>query len=457
MQKYIGKLFTPVYANDNDAYIPEVWANESLMQLENNMVASALVHRDFSSEIASFGDTVNTRRPSQFTAVRKVDGDAVTNQDAIAINVAVKLDQHLHTSFIIFDGEESKGFKNLVQEYLEPAARSLAQALDEIVLGQMYEFIGNSAGMLGTGLDKATVIDAREVLTTNQAPQNGRNMIIGPSGEADLLNISEFVTADKVGDEGSALREGSLGRKYGFQIHMDQNSPSVLTGGDSVTGAINNAAGYLKGAKTVAVDGLVAAIDNNSWFTVAGDLTPQRVVSTVGGATPTSITFEPGLQNAVVDDAVVTVIDSALVNNAGGYLAGYAKTITIDDISVAPQKGQLVYAGNGEFSVLSGATLTGMVLNRPLDVAIADDEALGLGPAGDYNFAFHRNSVALVNRPLAAPMAGAGARSFVASFNGLSMRVTITYDGQFQGHRVTLDMLCGVKLLDKRLGCIVYS
>lgn len=43
------------------AYIPELWANESLAILEENMVIGNLVHRDFENVIANFGDTVNTR------------------------------------------------------------------------------------------------------------------------------------------------------------------------------------------------------------------------------------------------------------------------------------------------------------------------------------------------------------------------------------------------------------
>ena len=34
------KMFTPVFANNNDAYTPEIWANEALIQLEANMVAA---------------------------------------------------------------------------------------------------------------------------------------------------------------------------------------------------------------------------------------------------------------------------------------------------------------------------------------------------------------------------------------------------------------------------------
>ena len=110
MKKSISKAWLAVFANDNDALIPEVWAQEALMVLEANMVASSLVYRDFENEIASFGDTVNAHRPNTFVAKRKTDADEVTVQDAQATNVPVKLNQHLHVSFTIKDGEESKSF-----------------------------------------------------------------------------------------------------------------------------------------------------------------------------------------------------------------------------------------------------------------------------------------------------------------------------------------------------------
>ena len=65
--------------------------------------------------------------------------------------------------------------------------------------------------------------------------------------------------------------------------------------------------------------------------------------------------------------------------------------------------------------------------------------------------------MALVTRPLAAPAAGTGALSSVASYNGLSIRVVMTYDGVKQGHLVTVDMLCGIKILNTDLGIALLS
>jgi P22 coat protein - gene protein 5 len=89
--------------NNNEAFIPQLWANEGLAILEETMVLGNLVYRDFENVIAKYGDVVNTRKPRTFTAYRKTDSDPVTIQNAISDNIPVPLNQHLHTSFMIMD------------------------------------------------------------------------------------------------------------------------------------------------------------------------------------------------------------------------------------------------------------------------------------------------------------------------------------------------------------------
>ena len=106
-----GKIWYNVYDNDFDtdmrAFVPELWVQESLMVLENNLVAAQLVNRDYNDAVADFGDVVNLNLPGTFTGIRKGINDNVTVQNAEAEKIAVKLDQFIHTSFLIRDGEES--------------------------------------------------------------------------------------------------------------------------------------------------------------------------------------------------------------------------------------------------------------------------------------------------------------------------------------------------------------
>jgi hypothetical protein len=459
-----GNRFSLVYDNDVDAFIPELWANESLALLTENMIAGSLVYRDFENVLQSYGDVVNVRRPGEFTAKRKTNADNVVIQDAIATNIQVPLNQHIHTSFLIRDGEESKAFKDLVDEFLRPAIIAQARFIDQVVLGQYPQFLNNGAGGLGA-LDatnaKTSLLGLRQVMNQNRSPMEDRNLILNPVSETTLLGLDLFIAANQVGDMGQALQNASLGRKLGFNMFMDQNMPVVTAGVNTATnGAINNAAGYPVGSTVLTVDGYTGAVGTGSYVWIGGN--PYRVTAhTETTGNTTSITLDRGLVAAVADNAVVYGYTAGAVNNSTGYPVGYAKEITIDGFTVAPQVGQAITfgttAGSAIYTVLAVNGLVGITLDRPLEAAIANNDPVNLGPAGAFNFAFHRNAMALVVRPLAKPKAGTGALSAVVNWNDLSMRAVITYDGEKQGHLVTIDMLAGIAVLDRHLGAVLLA
>ncbi len=462
LQFKIAKAFVNVYVNDVQALIPALWAQESLAILEENMVAANLVHRDFEPIFAKFGDTVHTRRPGEFKAKRKVTTDDVTVQDATSTDVPVKLNQHVHVSFLLRDGEESLAFQDLISTYMAPAMLAQARFIDQIVLGQYPQFLTNAYGSLG-GLTLSNVKDrilgTRNLMNVNKAYMEGRNLIWTPSGETVALSLAEFTQVQNVDDGGLALREAWLGRKFQFNNYMCQNMSDVSTGSTTSTGAINLSAGYAKGSVTFVVNGITGVIANGTWLKIAGDDQPLRVTAhseTLGNTV--SITVHKGLNNAVVNTAVITFYTPGLVDNVAGYATGWSKPITIDGFTVAPKVGQLLSFGTGTatYTVLDSST-TFVLLDRPLDTAIADEDAVNIGPAGSYNLAFHRNAMTLVVRPLVMPRAGTGALSAVVNHNGLSMRATITYNGTQQGHLVTLDMLCGIAVLDQHLGAVLLG
>ncbi len=464
----VANAFRAVYDDFPSAFTPELWANESIAILEENMVIGNLVHRDFENVIASYGDTVNTRKPGEFKAVRKSAADSVTVQANTATNIPVVLDQHIHTSFIIKDADQSKAFKDLVVEYLHPAMLSVAREIDMVVGGQVHQFVANNGGGLGT-LSKTTaegyLLDTRQVLNVNKAYENGRNLILTPVSETALLKDQAFLQAYSVGDDGSALREASLGRKFGFDIFMAQNQPYVAVGNTVVTGTVNG--NQAAGITSVTVDNLSAAIAVGTWVTFAGDDTPLRVVGTTGSGTPTIIQVDRPVKVALVDEAVVTLYAPALVNTGTTYPIGYDKYIGYDGTTPNPQVGQAVTFGlsasSPVYTIIDvdangvSAGVPGILLDRALTETVADEAHINLGPAGAYNFAFHRNAIALVNRPLALPMPGVGARAGIASYNGFAMRVVMTYDGNKQGHLVTVDTLLGVKVLDLKLGAVMLG
>ncbi len=469
---YLSKALVACFANDNDAFIPEHWAQEGLAILEENMVVANLVHRDFEDEVKDFGDVVNTRRPGTFRISRKRDGTTLAQQDASATNVQVPLDQWFYSSFVIKDGESSKSFQDLVDIYLRPGMQTIARAVDRAVLGRCHNFLRAPANRVGrlenltSANSKDYMLEAREVLNVNKAPTDGRNLVLAAASETALLKNDMFLKANERGDGGTALENAELGRILGFGTFMDQNVNSLAAAtmvGQIATGTITSVLGAGSGgsqACTITGDEVVLG----EFATVAGNDQPTYITAaTTGAGDTTAVTFNEVNKYATLATAVVTVYQSLDVN--GGYAAGYSEAIVVDGWTVPPQIGQLVAFGTGASrrtytvieSWLSGSGEQSIILDRPLEVLLADGDLVFPGPAGALNLAFHRDALALVTRPLAVPSSTLGVMSSVGSYNNIAMRVTMQYDIQAGGTVVNLDILAGVAVLDQNLAVVLLG
>jgi len=458
-------LYLLCYANDNDALVPELWAAESLAILEENMVMANLVHRDFSPLVASYGDVVNTRRPSEFSTKRKAQTDDVVNQDAASTNVQVPLDQHVYVTFTIKDEEASLSFKELISYYMEPAAMQMARSIDRVLLGSVPQFAANSSGSLA-GMTSANakdwILDTREVMNVNKAYPNGRNMVISPQAETEMLKTELFIAANQRGDAGTALEEARLGRVLGFDTYMDQNVSYVpLANADTLT--LNHVPGAAAGATGNLAITAASEVTNGSYVWFTGDAQPQVISAHTG--TTSGITLVSPYVNAVAANAVGYAFQPATVGAT--YAIGYDKGITLNTITAnkLPVVGQIMAFGTGAtrkvYTVIEtdAVSTTSVIvwLDRPLEVAVTAADSAFPGPQGSWCFAFHRDALALVNRPLAVPSNQLGVQAGVGSYNNLSMRVAMQYNITSQGTKVTLDLLCGKATLDTNLGAVLYA
>ena len=458
-------------ANNNDAFIPELWAMEGVEILQEEMVMASLVHRDFENEIRMKGDIVNTRKPSEFNTRRKQKGVDITVQDAEATNIQVPLDQELYVSFEIDDNEASKSFQELIPIYLRPAMMQLGRSADRALLGRIHELLGTPSQRVGKlgGMTSATAKDyilaARDRLNTTKAHQEGRNLVVSSASESSILATELFIKANERGDGGDALEMARMGRILGFSTFMDQNVNSVTDDAtDRAEGTVTNAlAAGGSGSQVVAITGY--EVIDGEYATVAGNDQPTFITaSTAGAGDTTAVTLNEANKFATLAGAVIKVYKAAVVD--GAYAIGYDDDIKIDGFgtNLPPQTGQLIAFGTGAsrrvYTIIDSwavSTTQHLILDRPLAVALADDDSAFPGPSGSFNLSFHRNSIAMVNRPLVLPADRNGVSSAVSSGHGVSMRVTMQYDIKRGATVVKVDMLMGVAVLDSDLSCVILG
>lgn len=205
----------------NTILTPDIIAKEALMVLRNNAVMANLVHRDFSNEfVAGVGDTITVRKPAKFEA-KEYNGD-ISVQDATESGIPVVMDKHLDVSFAVTSKELSLDIQSFSEQFLVPAMQAFSDKIDKYLIGleaDVTNRVGHTEGVIAP----ADIIAARKYLTDSAAPTTERRLVVGSQADADLLSNELFISAEKVGDAGTALREASLGRKFGFDIYTDQN------------------------------------------------------------------------------------------------------------------------------------------------------------------------------------------------------------------------------------------
>lgn len=211
----------------NTILTPSIIAREALMVLRNNAVMANLVHRDYANEfVGKVGDTITIRKPASFEA-KEYNGSLVV-QDATENSTTIKMDKLLDVSFAVTSKELTLDIADFSAQLLVPAMQAFQDKIDGYLLD-----LGASLTqkVTSTGDTRKDVVAARKFLTEAAAPLTERRFVYGSDLEADLLNTDLFISAEKVGDEGTALREASLGRKFGMDFYVDQNADAAGVGG----------------------------------------------------------------------------------------------------------------------------------------------------------------------------------------------------------------------------------
>lgn len=461
MKKYpfIGDVGSSLLAG----IIPEWWAREALAEMEKKKVLLDVVNRDYEAQFARFGDVVNVHQHDGVTASRKFRDQSVVKQRPTVTTKTVVLNQHVHASIEIDDVDQALTQQELIAKFSPDAASALVDAMETVITGEVYNFLAQAAGGVGITSDDmdGALLQLRESFQRNNLPTAGRVLTVGPGTDRLILDTPRFVSASEISDRTAqeAIRNGFMGRARGFNLYESSFAPEIAPTQATTAGAVNHSGGYIAGTTVLTVDGFSGALVNGSWCLIEGENLPRRITAAVG--TPcTQITISPALRVAVANDADIFVMDTGTINHPDttSYPALWADVVKITGFSDFPLVGQGVSFGNSATAYMITAvdSIAGTILlNRPLDEAVAHGATVALLPYGNYNLALTRDAIAFVNRPLAparmAPVSG------WASANGLSLRVTMSYDSDKMISLVTYDTLCTVQTLDTRKGGVLVS
>ena len=261
---------------------PQIITKESLVILENNLVAANRVNRKFENQFVKIGSSLTIRKPNRFTVA---SGAGLQVQDIAEPSVSITINNQKHVDFQFTSQDLTLTVEEFSERYLKPAMAGLANQVDSDVLANVTG-ISNYVGT--PGVTPASFSSGVQLVGQRQddlaAPQDNRTLVGNPAMYWAMANglVGSFVMPTAK----DALVKGYLSTIGNYEVYMDQNIPRLSATGSHNTSlgmVISTASGTFTGATTTMFGGAAAErIAIGEVFTVNGvfNVNPQTRQST---------------------------------------------------------------------------------------------------------------------------------------------------------------------------------
>jgi hypothetical protein len=238
----------------NTILTPDVIAKEALMVLENNLVMAGLVHRDYSKEFVSVGDTITVRRPAKFIA--KNFTGTVSAQDITESSVVVKMDRFRDITVNISSKEMSLDLKDFSEQIVVPAMQAIAQAVDQDIMAVGLEGASKTIASSASPTDLSDLAAIGKYFDSKAVPIYDRRLVLNPDHKYKYAALDNLSNVSYAGSS-ETLRNSEIGKIYTMDTFMSQNAPSFdsATAGTATAFKVTGTAG----ASTVALSSVTAA------------------------------------------------------------------------------------------------------------------------------------------------------------------------------------------------------
>lgn len=309
-------------ANDLSALIPTLWKRLNVVSRERVGLLRA-VNLSSEAEQAAVGDSVKVPIVPAATVTDATPGVTPPDDgDVTPTTVPVTITRDRRVA-IRFTGEDERRLRNggnyddVFGQRIEQGFRAL---LNEIETDLAGEYVNASRAWgtpgttpFGTADDLSDFAEVMAILEEHGAPTSDLHMVLGTRAMAKLRGKQRTLFQVDTAGTDELLRQGIVTRVEGFNLH---HTPAIKTH-TSGTGS-----GYLvngalaKGGKTVAVDTGTGTIVAGDLVSLATDATNSKYVVDTALASGSFGLHDPGLRDAIDDNAAVTLGADYVANMA---------------------------------------------------------------------------------------------------------------------------------------------
>ncbi|MFF7800246.1 hypothetical protein [Streptomyces olivaceus] len=239
---------------EHDVVKPEKIAATAAVALEESLVVPAVFQREGVDQFkGAKGDAINIKvegvLPYRTYGWRNDRSTEIQFDTYAEKTVQVTFGDDVYSGVQLTDEQNDfdlNGWAKLMAKQTEAVGKGLEyEAVDYLLKAPYAVTLGGAVS--GRSLRK-TLIRAREVMNKFRVPKEQRTLLVGSGWENELLSDPDLNLASNVGDAEavSALKEASLGRRYGFNIVTSDELPA-----DTAVALVSSAFIFATGAPSV--------------------------------------------------------------------------------------------------------------------------------------------------------------------------------------------------------------
>ena len=232
-------------------FIPEIWSDEVVAAYKSNLVLAPLVKS--LGMTGKKGDVVHIPKPIRGDAHAKVEGQAVTIQNATEGEVQVVINKHFEYSRMIEDITETQALASLRQFYTGDAGYALAKQVDtdltnlakalgdgdgsdfthsasfqiDPTSGLLEAYSAQGAAECGAFSDLAFRALVQK-MDDADVPMDNRCFVVPPSLRNAIMGIDRYNSSDFV--DGRGVQNGKIGQLYGIDVFVSTNAATPEAG-----------------------------------------------------------------------------------------------------------------------------------------------------------------------------------------------------------------------------------
>ncbi len=399
--------------------------NEALAVLENNLVFTKQVNREYDDQFAKkgakIGDTCNVRKPVRYVGRRT---PALAVENTVESSVPITLNNQYGCDVSFTSAELALSIDEFSDRILKPAIATVANMIDYDGL-QLYKNIYNNVGTSGvTPSALLTYLQAGVKLDNEAAPNDGeRAIVVNPIAQATTVDGLKtlFQSSTQIKEQ---YEKGMMGTAAGFDWSMDQNVGVQTTG---VYAAAASGAGTAVTVTTAISTG--SSIVTGGW--TSGDLLAIGDTFHIAGV------YAVNPQNRQSTGQLRSFVVTAVPTAATG---GGAMTIAFSPAVVF----------SGQYQNVTSVTGTAAA-----SAVVTIESATGV--VTPQNLAFHRDAFTFATADLQLPGGVDMAKRVTSKKLGMSMRLVRAYDINADRFPCRIDLLGGWSTLRPELACRIQG